>query len=106
MYDDGGGMLRVKDEKLKKPKIDLQDDDFGAVLNCAVRYCIGRQSYMPGLVIGFIRPMLPYISNRTLWCFDRDLDSADYFGDPFIDEPAWKKFHEQVKEEVSKRERT
>ena len=23
------------------------NEDFGAVLNCAVRYCIGRQTYMP-----------------------------------------------------------
>jgi len=25
--------------------IDVKDDNFGAVLNCAVRYCLGRQTY-------------------------------------------------------------
>ena len=49
----------------KKPQTDFTDDDFGAVLNCAVRYAIGRQTYMPGLVIDFIRPMLPYLNNAT-----------------------------------------
>ena len=77
----------------KKLQIDIQDDDFGAVLNCAVRYCIGRMSYMPGLVIGFILPLLPYVSNRTLWCFDRDISSAYSLGDPNIDAPKWKEFH-------------
>lgn len=38
-------------------KISDQNNDFGAVLICAVRYCIGRQTYMPGLVIDFIRPV-------------------------------------------------
>jgi len=34
--------------------IDIKDKDFGALLICAVRYCIGRQTYMPGLIIGYI----------------------------------------------------
>ena len=53
-----------------KPQIDLSDDNFGAVLNCAVRYAIGRRTYMPGLVIDYITPLLPYLNNKTLWCFD------------------------------------
>lgn len=31
------------------------DNDFGAVLVCAVRYCLGRRTYMPGLVTRWIR---------------------------------------------------
>lgn len=58
---------------MRKPKIDLSDDFFGAVLNCAVRYSLGRQSYMPGLVIDFITPLLPYLSDKTLWCFEKDV---------------------------------
>ena len=51
-----------------------KDDDFGgAVLNCAVRYALGRRSYMPGLVMDVIRPMLKNCSDKTLWCFDRDI---------------------------------
>lgn len=96
----------------KKPAIKLDNDDFGAILNCAVRYACGRQSYMPSLVIDFITPLLPYLSNRTLWCFDQDLTDRKYepyenpFGDKNIDEPGWLRFLELVREERTKRGET
>lgn len=86
----------------KEPKIDLSNDDFGAVLNCAVRYTLGRQTYMPGLVINFIRPLLPFLSSKTLWCFDQDISEAKFttgYGDPGIDEPQWMRFLQAVQEE-------
>lgn len=36
--------------------IDPYNDDFGAICNCAVRYAVGRRTYMPDLVIDFITP--------------------------------------------------
>lgn len=86
----------------KKPDIILEDDDFGAVLNCAVRYALGRPSYMPSIVIGFITPLLPYLNDKTLWCFDRDVTEARWhggYGDPRIDEPGWIKFLNDVHNE-------
>ncbi len=79
--------------------------DFGTVLNCAVRYAIGRQTYMPGLVIDFIRPLLPFIDDNTLWVFDKDIEEAMRIslGDPIIDAPKWKDFHMAVKTEWRKR---
>ena len=93
-------------KKIKQPAIDLQDDDFGAVLNCAVRYAVGRQTYMPHLVIGFITPLVPHLNNKTLWCFDQDLTNARWeggYGDPRIDAPAWLQFHGLVRAERVKR---
>ena len=90
----------------KNPSIDLEDDIFGTVLNCAVRYAIGRQTYMPSLVIGFITPLLPHLNDKTLWCFDQDVTDARWmggYGDPRIDEPGWMKFHESVRAERTKR---
>ncbi len=49
-----------------KLNVDLESEDFGCVLNCAVRYAIGRQTYMPGVVIDFIIPLLSNLSDRTL----------------------------------------
>ena len=89
-------------EKVKLT-IDLEDEDFGAVLNCAIRYCIGRQTYMPSLVIGFIRPQLPYLNDKTLRCFERDLSNATYFGDETIDKPVWLKFKTEVEYELKRR---
>lgn len=54
-------------------KIDRNNDFDGAVLNCAVRYALGRQTYMPGLVIDQITPILKDCSDKTLWCFERDV---------------------------------
>ena len=85
------------------PSINLSDKDFGAVLNCALRYCIGRETYMPSLVIEFIRPLLSYVSNRTLACFERDIRDADCYGDPVIDKPLWIKFLGEIQSEIKKR---
>ena len=81
----------------------LDNEDFGAVLNCAIRYCIGRQTYMPSLVIGFIRPYLPHLNDKTLRCFERDLNDATYFGDENIDKPMWLQFKTEVEYELTRR---
>lgn len=86
-----------------KLNINLDDDNLGAVLNCAVRYCIGRQTYMSKLVIDFVTPLLPYVSRRTLWCFEKDLADATYYGDENIDKPMWLKFKAIVEYEIRKR---
>ena len=82
--------------------IDPNDDNFGAILNCAVRYSIGRQTYMPSLVVDFITPLIPYLNNRTLWCLDQDISEAKWnggYGDPRIDEPKWTKLLDVVRQE-------
>lgn len=89
-----------------QPKIDLTDDDFGAVLNCAIRYSLGRQTYMPHLVMDFARPLLPFLSGRTLWCIARDIREAETYGgygSPVMDEPKWRAFLEEVNIEIEKR---
>jgi len=86
--------------------VDVSDDFFGCLLNCAIRYAVGRRSYMPSLVIQEITPLLPQLSGKTLWCFDQDLTVAAHmggYGDPLIDAPQWHRFHEAVREERLKR---
>lgn len=86
--------------------VNLTDDDFGAVLNCAIRYSLGRQTYMPHLVMDFARPLLPQLSDRTLWCMARDIKEAETYGgygSPVIDEPKWRTFLEDVENEIDKR---
>lgn len=89
-----------------------RDDDFGgAVLNCAVRYALGRASYMPGLVMGEITPMLPDCSDKTLWCFEQDV--SEWLSDAlWVDNKAhrqllyaddWKRFLDAVRAEMERR---
>lgn len=88
----------------RKSLVDPTDDDFGMMLNCAVRYSLGRQTYMPHAVMEFTTPLLHFLSDKTLWCFDQDLKEATNFGDKDIDKPAWRKFHERVQKEIANRE--
>ena len=86
--------------------IDPHDDDFGAICNCAVRYAVGRRTYMPSLVIDFITPHLGELSDQTLWCFQRDLEERknDFFdfGDEF-DKANWMSFLDAVNKEIKRR---
>lgn len=80
-------------------KIERSDDFGGAVLNCAVRYALGRFSYMPGLVMDEIRPMLKDCSDKTLWCFDRDISEwlAGRTGEMTAYEKEWSGFRDEVR---------
>ena len=85
---------------------DMRDDNFGTVVNCAVRYALGRRSYMPGVVVGYISPMVENLSTKTLWCLKRDINEAathDNLGDPNIDAPLWLRLLEDVKKELIRR---
>ena len=80
------------------------DDDFETILVCAERYAIGRQSYMPKLVIDYITPMLPKLSIRTLAVLERDVAQADDYGNETIDKPEWMKFLADVRKAKEERE--
>lgn len=104
--------LKTAKKALMTNHFNLDDDSFGAVLNCAVRYSMGRQSYMPSLVVDFITPLLPYITQKTLGVFKQDYEpnqrTADengwaMFGDTKIDKPLWDKFYADVCAEIEKR---
>ena len=77
-------------------------DEFGAVLNCAVRYCIGRRTYMPKLVMDVIRPLLPALTDKTLLVFNLDIEGADNYGEDY-DEEEWMRFLSEVKAEIARR---
>lgn len=92
-------------EKIKT-LLDPADDDFQSVLICAERYACGRRSYMPGIVIGYITPLLGVLNDRTLCALLRDLNEAmtlGNLGDPTIDAPGWIRLYEQVKAETRRR---
>lgn len=106
-YAETAACRAFKERKVEN-MIDPRNDDFGAICNCAVRYCMGRRSYMPGIVIRFITPYLPVLSNKTLWCFERDIEEHERMGLPFGDEcdvKDWLNFSRAVKAEIEKREK-
>ena len=89
-----------------KGLIDPTNDDFGAVCNCAVRYCLSRQSYMPSLVCGYIAPLLPKLTDITLSCFRRDIAERKSNGFDFgmdFDVETWDTFYKAVCNEIERR---
>lgn len=77
--------------------------DFGFVCVCAVRYCLGRRTYAPGTVMGFIRPLLPRLDSKTLYVMARDIAEADNLGDAEIDAPMWAEFLTEIEKERKRR---
>lgn len=107
--------------KKKRKSITIKGDDvsdFGAMMICAVRYAIGRQSYMPSLVQGFIMRYPQAVTENVKSVILRDIEendrvtehdlgdgkkmTIDHLGDTKIDRPGWIKFRDWLKElEVS-----
>lgn len=86
--------------------IDPSSDEFGAVCNCAVRYCLGRRSYMPSLVCGYLTPLLSKLDDNTLFCFKRDIEEHKKDGFDFgdsCDYKTWKQFYTAVQKEIDGR---
>ena len=42
------------------------DDDFGCIINGALRYSINRHTYMPGVVVDFIRKYINVLDTKTI----------------------------------------
>lgn len=42
------------------------DDDFGCIINSAIRYAICRHTYMPNVVVDFIRKYINILNAKTI----------------------------------------
>ena len=97
----------------------MEDEKFGVICLCAMRYALGRQTYMPGLVHDFIRAHIGEIDSGTVEIMIRDIDEADKitehklsdghvlkldgFGDTKIDRPGWERFMAFLKEKLKEK---
>ena len=81
--------------------------DFETILLCAVRYAIGRKSYMPSLVIDYITPLLPYLADNTLRLIANEITEYEAYegglGDEKIDRPYWEQFLRKKRLEIGGR---
>ena len=83
------------------------DKNFETILLCAVRYAIGRKTYIPSLVIDYITPLLPYLSENTLRLIANEIIEHDTYegglGDEKIDRPYWEQFLRKIRLEMGGR---
>lgn len=49
------------------------DAEFGLIVTCAIRYAIGRMTYMPSAVCEFTLRYLPMLDNKTISVMIRDI---------------------------------
>ena len=92
---------------MRHEMIKLSQDDFSTLAICAIRYCHDRQTYMPDLVRGIIRPHLPDLSGKNLGVMIEDCgyqERMKLYGDERIDKPGWIKWADELKAEKERRE--
>lgn len=62
---------------MEKPKVHgwvTITQDFELMMISALRYAIGRYTYMPSVAIEYIRYLIPQLSAKTLFIMKRDID--------------------------------
>ena len=83
-------------------------DEFECVLAAAMRYSLGRQTYMPSVVVGYITPLISELSDKFLYVAMRDIDEQrergeKALGNPTVDKPVWDDFYKKIKIEYERR---
>ena len=84
----------------------ITQEDFGTLAICAIRYCQGRQTYMPDLVRGIVAPHSPDMSDRDLDVMLEDCEFQErmkLYGDERIDKPGWIRWKELLMAEKKRR---
>ena len=82
----------------------LDNEDFGTLAVCAIRYCRGRQTYMPALVRGIIKPYLTEISDKDLQVLINDCGYTLKWEDE-IEPKEWAAWKEMLIAEKARRGR-
>ena len=84
----------------------ISKDDFGTLCICAIRYCHGRETYMPELVQRIVGEHLTELTDKDVGVLVNDCDwqnKLDLYGDPSIDKPGWLRWAVKVKDEYERR---
>ena len=87
-------------------KIEISQEDFATLCICAIRYCHGRQTYMPSLVQGIVGAHLGAISDNDLVVMLEDCEFQErmkLYGDENIDKPDWLRWKEKLEQEQKRR---
>ena len=100
-----GGIIGTIDRQPQVGSVEI-DKNFESILVCAVRYAIGRKTYMPSMVIDYITPLLPYLSYWMLGLMAAEIIDHNYeggLGDEKIDKPSWLEFLRKIRLEMGGR---
>ena len=79
------------------------DREFGTVCGCAIRYSLGRQTYISSTVQNYIIQNIDRIDSLSIEIMISDIDKASSLGDEKIDKPCWISFKNCLGKELNKR---
>lgn len=82
--------------------VKLSSEDFGTLCFCAVRYAMGRATYMPSLVVAIIRPHLRELSDKDLGVLHSEFTGRG-FGNDKMNAPDWERLYEAIEQEQERR---
>ena len=93
-------------ERKSVPLLEI-DKNFETILLCAVRYAIGRRTYIPSRVIDYITPLLPHLSEDVVKLIANEITEHEAYegglGDEKIDRPYWIDFLREIRLEIGGR---
>ena len=81
------------------------DLDFGLIVNSAIRYSIGRQTYMPSTVCDFTLRYMPMLDDKTIQVIIEDITREIEFCKseiPYIE--LWQNLRKKAEEEKQRRQ--
>lgn len=84
----------------------ISPENFGTLCICAIRYCQGRETYMPDLVRSIVRPYLSELSDKDLSIMIDDCrfqKEMYLYGDERIDKPGWLSWEKELRAEMERR---
>lgn len=79
------------------------DETFGTMMVSAVRYALGRQTYIVSTATNYIKFISPQLDDRSLACIERDIRTANNYGHETIDKPEWMRLLAVLQDEMKKR---
>lgn len=89
-------------------QVQIGCSDFGTLCICALRYCMGRKTYMPDLVRTIVRPHLPQLTDKDIRVMLNDCafqTEYELFGDERIDKSGWVIWKEVLEDERVRRQK-
>lgn len=86
----------------QKPKILLESPTFGMMMCSAVRYALGRKTYITGTTCDFITPLVPYLDISALQNINKDITEhaeMNHLGMD-IDREHWLNLRAEIQREI------
>lgn len=71
------------------------DNDFGCIITSAIRYSINRKTYMPSIVVRFVRKYMNVLNSNTIKVALEDIEQELEWGT--VEDPVmWRKLKEEL----------